>query len=281
MKKKNNKKLVSLKKKSKEILSNLKNERSIALDFATKAYSKFDKMIKAVVLFGSSVKNNSLSTSDIDIVILIDDVLIRWDSELIVWYREELGKLIMQNKYIKELHVTTVRLTTWWNDLLKGDPVVINMIRYGDVLIDFGGFFNPLKVLLEQGKIRPTPEAIYTCLSRAPEHLRRSRLAELGAIEGIFWAMVDSAQAALMAYNITPPSPEEISSLIKETFVDTKRIDIKYAIWSRDIYNLHRQIVHGEITDLRGAEIDVWQERMDDFVKEMTRIVKEAIESSS
>jgi len=61
-------------------------------------------------------------------------------SRLIAWYREELGKLIQENPYAKALHINTVKLSTWWDDMMKGDPVVINILRYGDALIDFGVF---------------------------------------------------------------------------------------------------------------------------------------------
>jgi len=266
-------------KKVKSPTLDLRTEREIAMDFAVKAYKKFDKMIKAVILFGSSAKNTGTSTSDIDIIILIDDAAIAWDSELIAWYREELGKLVMANRYKKELHITTTKMTTWWNDLLKGDPIIVNVLRYGEAMVDIGGFFEPLKSLLIQGRIKSTPEAIYTALQRAPEHFRRSKIAELGAVEGLFWAMVDSAQAALMTANVTPPSPEHIPLLLKETFVDKKMIKMNYVVWFRDLYVLHRKIVHGEITDLKGAEIDFWQERTEDFIGTMARLVNEILGS--
>ena len=34
---------------------------------------------------------------------------------------------------------------------MHGDPVVINILRYGEALIDYGGFFNPLKSLFFSG----------------------------------------------------------------------------------------------------------------------------------
>ena len=253
-------------------------EREIAMDFATKAYQKFDKMIKSIILFGSSTKQTSTSTSDIDLIIIIDDAAIQWDQELIAWYREELGKLIRVNPYNKDLHINTVKLTTWWNDLLRGDPVVVNVLRYGESLIDFGGFFNPLKILLEQGKIKSTPEAIYTALQRAPAHIARSRSSELGAIEGLYWAMVDSSHALLMAAKQTPPSPEHIPIMLKEMFVDTRNLNMRYVIWYRDLHVLHRKIIHGEISDLKGVEIDEWQKKTNEFVKVMTELIKKIIE---
>lgn len=256
---------------------NLVNENDIALDFAQKAYEKFNKIIKSVVLFGSSVKQSRTFGSDIDIIIIVDDAAIQFDAELISWYREELAKLISSNPYKKELHINTVKLTTWWADLMRGDPIVLNILRYGEALIDFGGFFNPLKVLLQDGKIKPTPEAIYTCLQRAPQHLARSKRAELGCIEGVYWAMVDSAHALLIAAKIMPPSPEHISILLKENFVNKGMLDMNYIIWYRDLHDLHRKIVHGEITNIKGQDIDAWQDKADKFVQKMSELINRII----
>jgi len=255
----------------------LVTERDIANDFSAKVYKRFDKLIKSIILFGSQTKGTSTSTSDIDIIIIVDDASIAWDQELIAWYREELGKIIRKNPYKKELHINTVRLATWWQDLLRGDPVVINVIRYGEPLIDFAGFFSPLKVLLQQGKIKSTPEAIYTALQRAPQHLARSKAAELSSIEGLYWAMVDSAHAVLMAAKQSPPSPEHIPIMLKELFVDTGNLKMKYVIMYRDLYLLHRKIIHKEITDLKGVEIDDWQAKTEDFIKVMTQLLKTLI----
>ena len=257
---------------------NIVSEKDIAMDFAAKAYQKFDKIIKSIVLFGSSVKKNATASSDIDIVIIIDDASLLWDQELIAWYREELGKLIKANPYKKDLHINTIKLTIWWYDLMQGDPVVINVIRYGQTLIDFGGFFTPLKVLLEQGKIRSTPEAIYTALQRAPQHLIRSKQAEMSAVEGVYWAMVDSAHALLIAAHVMPPSPEHIPILLKEKFVDKKMLSMKYVVWYRDLYVLHRRIVHGDVTDIKGVEIDDWQKRAEEFVRVMAELINKIIE---
>jgi len=221
-------------------------EREIAADFAMKVYENFDQMIKSVVLFGSSAKKVSTPESDIDIIIIIDDVAVRWDAELIAWYREELGKLIKANPYRKSLHINSVKLSTWWEDMMRGDPVVINVLRYGDALIDFGGFFNPLKVLLKEGKIRSTPESIYTLLQRAPGHLTRARQSMLGAVDGIYWTMVDSAHAALIAANVMPSSPETIPDVLTETFVKRKMLNKKYVSYYSEIHGIAKEIVHGK-----------------------------------
>ncbi len=256
----------------------LKLESEIAMDFATKAYETFNKIIKSVVLFGSSVKQTAVAGSDIDIIIIIDDVAIKWDDELIAWYREELDKLLRKNPYQKDLHINTIKLSTWWEDLMRGDPVIINVLRYGEPMIDFGGFFEPLKFLLLNGKIKSTPEAIYNCLQRAPTHFLRSKAAELSSIEGLFWAMVDSSHAALIAAGIPPASPEHIPADLKEVFVDKGKLKMKYAVWYRDLLVLHKKISHGEITDLKGVEIDAWQDRTQDFMRTMAELVNQNVD---
>jgi predicted nucleotidyltransferase/uncharacterized protein (UPF0332 family) len=257
---------------------NLKTQTDIAMDFATKTYKKFDKTIKSIILFGSTVKKTATLGSDIDIVIVIDDVTINWDQELIAWYRQELDKILKANPYNQSLHINTVKLSTWWDDLMRGDPVIINILRYGEAMIDFGGFFEPLKALLVKGKIRSTPESIYTALQRAPMHIANSKAAELSSIEGLYWAMVDSAHAALIASNVLPPSPEHIPADLNEHFVSSKKLDPKYVSWYRDLLMLHKKISHKEIKDLKGVEIDQWQERAEKFLEVMAKLVKEIIE---
>jgi len=279
VKKKASKKKKAVKKISKKDLPTLKlkTEHDIAMDFAVKVSKRFNEMVKSIVLFGSTVKKDQVAGSDIDIIIILDDASIKWDQELIAWYREELDKIMRTNPYKQNLHINTVKLTTWWEDLLKGDPVVTNVLRYGEAMIDMAGFFNPLKQLLILGKIKSTPEAIYTCLQRAPFHITRSKLAELGAIEGLYWSMVDSAHAALIAANVSPPSPEHIAIELTNNFVTTGKLKAKYVQWYRDLLTLHKKISHQEIRDLKGADIDAWQDKAEEFLAVMAQLIKKII----
>jgi predicted nucleotidyltransferase/uncharacterized protein (UPF0332 family) len=257
----------------------LNREKDIAIDFASKVHKKFSTLIKASILFGSQAKNEAVENSDIDVIFIIDDASINWDLELISWYREELAKITSQQKYGRELHVNTMKLTTWWEDLLHGDPVVINIVRYGEALIDSGGFFNPIKSLLIQGRIKSTPEAVYNALQRAPMHIRRSKISEMSAIEGVYWAIIDSAQAALITAGKMPPSPEHIPEMLKETFVDTGMLHHDSVKAVKEIFSIHKSIAHGLISDIRGKDIDAWQERAEKFLADMVKLVDKLLES--
>jgi uncharacterized protein (UPF0332 family) len=252
-------------------------DRDIATDFAGKIYQEFDTLVKSVILFGSAAKQESTTESDIDIIIIIDDVSIRFDDELIAWYRKNLGRIVSKNKYIKPLHINTVKLSTWWQDLMRGDPIVVNVLRYGDAIIDFGGFFNPLKILLKEGKIKSTPEAIYTLLERAPTHLARARNATLATIDGMFWCMVDASHAALISADIMPPSPEKIPEFLNEYFVKNKLLNKKYIGYYEEIRTIAKEIVHGKRSEVSGKYIDDWLIKTDEFLKQMAKLVEDII----
>ena len=150
----------------------------------------------------SIAKKSAVSGSDLDIIIILDDVSVNWDQEMIAWYREELDKIIRLNPYRVNLHINTIKLSTWWADLLRGDPVIINVIRDGQALIDFGGFFEPLKFLLVQVRIKSTPESMYSLLLWVPEHITMSNIAELIAAYADS-AAIDRAIEALQSIRTT------------------------------------------------------------------------------
>ncbi len=266
--------------RSKSDSSTLKlvTDYDIALDFSKKVYDKIGSAIKSIILFGSTTKESSTPTSDIDVMIILDDASVIWDDELIAWYREELGKLIHQNPYVKTLHVNTVRLTTWWSEMIRGEPVVLNVIRSGVPLIDHGGFFSPLKALLNQGKLKSTPEMIYITLGRAPGHLIRAKSAIMSAMESVYWAFVDSSHSVLIASKQFPSSPENIGDLLHETFVEKGTLNKKYVDWYKEVYTLTHKLLRGDMTDINAEEVQLWRQRADEYIGVMAGLIKDIID---
>lgn len=258
----------------KKITSGLETDHDIAYDFAIKCYKQFKEVIKAIALFGSVTKDQATSKSDIDIIIIIDDCTINWDDELVAWYREELNKLLVSQNYKKEIHINTVTLTAFWDEVRQGEPLIINVIRYGEPLVDVGGFFDPLKILLAKGRIRPTPEAVFTTMERSISHLRRANAGILGSVEGFYWAMVDASHAALMAFKVVPPSPENIPQLLKEHFVDSKMLTKEYTEWFEIVRKKAKEVLHGEITKLSGKELEEMQRKTEEFVNKLNELTQ-------
>ena len=56
----------------------------LALQFSKEIYKEFGKFLKAVVLFGSTVREREKSEGDIDILLIVDDVEIQLTPELVI-----------------------------------------------------------------------------------------------------------------------------------------------------------------------------------------------------
>jgi len=245
----------------------------LAYDFAGKVQNQFRGLVSSVILFGSVAKKMIMDDSDIDLVIIIDDTTVTTDTAFILWYRKELARLVNAQDYKKKLHINTVTLTTFWEHLLKGEPTVINVVRYGIALIDPGFFFDPIKRLLGEGRIRPSVEAVYNAISRTTAHIFRADQKEMAALNDIYWAFVDSAHAALMAYQVTPPSPEHVPKLLTHVFVKKRKLHSKYVSWYIGIFNLQKKIIHGHVVRLDRGELDDYRNKADEFSKKMKYLV--------
>ena len=251
----------------------LEKDYKIAYDFAFKVQKKFKEIVKSVILFGSVAKGVPKITSDIDLVILVDDASIKWDGEAISWYQEELKKLVDKESENDKLHINTVTLSSFWENVLIGEPAAINILRYGIPVFD-PGFIMPLKFLLYQGKIRPSQEAVYNCAGRVPWHIFRGKIKLLGAIGDFYWAFVDSAHAPLMQAGHIPPSPEQVADLLEKVFVRRKKIEQKYADWMREIYELAHRVKNNEVPSLPGRTYDVWLKRTEEFTQVMSKLLE-------
>ena len=53
---------------------------------------------------------------------------------------------------------------------------------------------------------------------------------------------------------------------------------MRYVTDLRDLHNLHKQIVHGEIKDLDGDIIDGWQQKSENFFKVVLNLVDDIVQ---
>lgn len=251
----------------------IKEDVDIAYSFSKKAYLEFGTFLKAIVLFGSSAKNDERSDkeSDIDILLIVDDVTIYLTPEVTETYKIVLERMI--SEISDRIHITTLRFTSFWDSIRTGDPVSINILREGMPIID-SGFFEPMQRLLQQGRIRPTPESIWTYFSRAPATLYNSKWHIMQATVDLYWATIDAAHAALMKLGEMPPSPDHIADLIQVRMVNENIVDKKYAKHMKEFYDVYKGISHKRIKEISGQEYDRLFNQAEDFIKTMQKIIE-------
>lgn len=245
---------------------------SIAKRFSEHLKNEFGEFLKAVVIFGSSARRTAINRSDIDVLVVVDDLSIRMSEEIVEAYKIIIEKTIATVS--TKLHVTSMTLTSFWEYVRAGDPVAINMLRDGIALVD-SSFFEPLQLLLRQGRIRPTKESVWNYFGRAPRTMVNSRWHILQATLDLYWAVIDSAHAALMSVGEIPPSPEHVADMIEEKLVKQQKVlESKYVETMRKFYKIMKGITHREIKEIKGSEYeklyieaDRFVDRMQDFIE--------------
>ena len=250
-----------------------KDDYELAKRFALELKKEIGELLKAVILFGSAARNpnQEIYERDIDALIIVNDLTLVLNKETIIAYR-----VIVENvasKVSKRLHITTLRLTIFWEYVRNGDPVVVNMLRDGVPILD-EGFFAPVQVLLEQGRIRPSQESIWAYFSKAPATVNNSKWHVMQAVLDLYWAVIDSSHAALMSLGVLPPTPEHVADLIDEKMVKAGLLEKKYAQTMRTFYSLSKQIMHREVRDISGAQYDRYLKEAQGYVATMQKFIE-------
>ncbi len=248
-----------------------KLDRDIARKFAKIINSELSDLVSALVLFGSTARGQSKKSSDIDILIVLDDVHISMTREIVETYR-----IIIQRAVAKvnpdRLHVQTLSLTEFWEYARAGDPVAVNILRDGIALID-KGFFDPLQLLLFTGRIRPSGEAVHNYMNMSYASLNKSKSNINNAILDLYWATIDAAHAALMSIGEVPTSPFAVADLIDEKLVKQKYVSKKYSDIMRHMYEVSKKIMKREVGNLDGKTYDRYLKHSQDFVDAMKKVV--------
>lgn len=251
----------------------VEEHRVLAEKLAEDLKHELNDILKAVVLFGSSAKSGSSTLqSDIDVLLIVNDLSIVLSPEVV-----ESMRVIIENvasKISAKFHITSMRISEFWDYIKIGDPIVVNILRDGISLYDTG-FFEPAQFLLEQGRIRPSKEGVWVYYSRAPQTLHNSRWHLVQATVDLYWAVIDSAHAALMHHGIVPPAPNHVADLLEKRLVHEKKLEKEYVKTMRLFYMLAKKVGHKQLTDITGKEYEELYAKAHKFVKRMRLLISE------
>ncbi len=243
----------------------------LAKKFSDLLQKELGDFLITTALFGSSARREKGEQSDIDLIVITDDASYIIDDSLVEGYRIIIESLVQ--KVSLKLHITSMTFTSFWEHVKAGDPVIVNILRDGVPLLD-KGLFEPLQILLKQGRIRPSEESIWRYFGRSPKTLLSSRWRLLQASLDLYWAVIDSAHAALMRAHQVPPTPEHVADLLDKVFVRNKLLEKKYVDIMRQFYNLSKNITHRSIKQVTGPEYEKYYKDADSFVRRMKSLIE-------
>ncbi len=245
----------------------------------TMAIKKFEKYVISYVAAGSLFRGDS-NPNDIDVYIIIDDTDVKKMSRAEL--KDKLRAIIMGMGYEAskitgiegaQFHIQTYILTDFWDSIRDANPVIFTFLRDGVPLYD-RGVFMPWKLLLQQGKIKPSPEAIDMNMDIGEKLLERVKAKLLSVVgEDLYYAALNPSQAALMLYGLPPPTPKETVQLLDEIFVKKEKLlEKKYVDTLDKVRKAYKDIEHGKMKEITGKEIDELLIDVEAFLKRLKRL---------
>jgi len=248
----------------------------------TMVLKKFEKYIVSYILAGSLVQGKATPQSDIDVCIIIDDTDVKKMTRvelkdklraIIIGMGIDAGKMTgIENK----INIQVWILTDFWEGIKEANPVFFTFLRDGIPLYD-RGIFMPWKLLLQMGRIKPSPEAIDMFMSTGDQILDRvnMKLKDIG-MEDTFYAVLTPSQAALMLYGVPPPTPRETPEMMEAIFVKKEKLlEKEYIEILRRNIKLRKDLEHGTIKNLSGSEVDKLLKDAQKFLKRLNELFKD------
>src|SRR3989338_1871436 len=239
---------------------------------------KFEKYIMSYVAAGSLFRGDK-KANDIDVFIIVDDTDVKRMSRYEL--KERLRYIIIEQGYQakeltgvnKDFHVQTYILTDFWDSVKDANPVIFTFLRDVVPLFDRGAFM-PWRLLLQMGRIKPSPEAIDMQMDIGAKLLDRVKGKLLSVVaEDIYYAALNPAQAALMLYGVNPPTPLETIELMREILVNKEKlIEEKHVKFLEKVRNYYKDIEHGKIKEVSGREIDELVKETKEYLERIKKL---------
>lgn len=244
--------------------------KDLAYEFSKRLLKEVRDFVKGIILFGS-VARKKQGSDDIDVLVIVDDLSVQMNKALVQGYRVIVKKLVQDVS--PKLHITTLRYTTFWEYARAGDPVGVNILRDGVAIYDTG-FFLPLQRLLYTGRIRPSPESVWSYFGRTSMTLNNAKSHVLQGAFDLYWAVMDASHAALMKTGVVPPSPEHVPDMLREKLVKKGLLDKKYPGICREFYHLSKHIIHRDLKEMKGEQFDHYCALAEEYLEAMRKVVE-------
>jgi len=252
----------------------------------TMVLKKFEKYVVTYIVAGSFIRGESKKGSDVDVYIVIDDtdVTRMTGGELQSKLRSIVSSMAWEAKDMSGsemiIHPQVWILSDMWNSLKNANPVIFTVVRDGVPFYD-RGLFSPWRLLLKQGKVTPSPEAVTSQMKFGKEYLGRIKykLKDI-ALDDFFWATFTPTQGALMMVGVAPPTPKETVALARKHLMKPGLLDEKDIQILERILKLRKDVEHGEVQDVSGKDIADRLADAEKYLEKLEKIFKKLEENT-
>ena len=238
---------------------------------------KFEKYVASYVVAGSLVRGQAGKDSDVDTIVIIDDTDVEKLRGMIHDYIRE-ATALSGTKNV--LNVQVYLLTDFWDNVKDANPVMFTFVRDGVPMYDRGTFL-PWKLLLQMGKVKPSPEAVDKFMKYGEQNEGLVSRRMLDAMMDIYWGVITPVQALMMLIGHAPPAPKTMVQDVQKVLVDEEKVmnlqDLKFM---ERVIKLYKDYEHGKLKTVPGKEIDellVESKKFDNKMKEIRKKLEDKL----
>jgi predicted nucleotidyltransferase len=243
----------------------------VVREFSKKLIEEMKSLVKGIVLFGSNTKETLDKDSDIDLMIVLDNVSVFVTDELREAYRVIVNNLVNSSK---KLHVMTVNFSDLWDMARKSDPVLVNILRSGVPIYDTN-LVEPLQYLLEIGRIKPSLETVNNYMARSQTLLEDTQKHLEDALMDLYYSVVDMVHATLMLEGEMPPSPKEMPEVFRRVF-KKKKLEKHYKSIA-EVYRVSKNLERKNLKKVDGSFYDEFKAKCELLILDLEKHNKELI----
>jgi len=235
--------------------------------FIEKLLSKYENLI-SVCLIGSRLSDKFDKSSDLDVIVLLDNTSSKIDEDRIKAEIKELAATVD-----KIIHCQVFFLTHFWNYVTSGSPITFTMLRDAKAYYDIG-FFETLQKLLRAGFIKPKTEDAERQLFIAKQLMKMTyHSINKGLVDNLQGAVVSATQSLLMLMGKEPPAPKQIPLALQE-LVKIKLIEEEYYLIAKKIIEVYKEIEHGKRSNLDAKELQIMYNYTNKFVIRIEELIQ-------
>lgn len=242
---------------------------TVVKDFVKILLSKLTE-VSSVVLIGSNSTGFGLEdSSDVDVVVLIDDTN-GVDKQYLISFIRRLATQINI-----ALHCQVYFLSEFWSHVENGSPITFTILRDSVIYYDTG-FFTVLQKLVRNKIIKPKQIAVERQLKIAKQLMRMTyHSVNRGLIQNLEGAIISSTQSLLMEMGVEPPAPKQTPNMIKQYLVDKKILSEEYYTIAKNVIQTYKDIEHNKRQNLSGQELQKMYNETNKFVNQIEQLLSD------
>lgn len=176
--------------------------------------------------------------------------------------QKEIGKAA--KRLLKGHRIKVYLLKDYFENIFEGEVSFYQSLAAAKILYDPNSFIDPIKKIVETGKIVGTKESYLLKFMKISEHFKNISRIRYDAMNNIILLIVESSQAALLKYADKIPPLKRVPDYL-EKYLLPKGLEKRYVEWTRSVINRFRDIEHGKSVLPNGVELDLMQKKASEF----------------